>query len=282
MAGKRWTYQETQMAFALYYLIPANEIDKKGADVWKLAEGLGRTPRSVAMKLWNIASLDEHRIDLGKAGLRHGSSLDDKVWADYREQGDEFVWEGLKLLDTVLSRENLTPAVQYATSSTREGRERVVQAKQRINQGYFKNCLLQNYDNRCCLTGLRTSDLLVASHIKPWSKCENGAERVDPKNGLLLNALHDKAFDRGLITLSRNMEIIVSRKVTHDEPNDLWIWSFNGKQIEMPSCNAPALEYIEYHQDCIFQGFHHGLLAFLPEKASEADKAPTSSGCCSG
>ena len=254
MAGKRWTYEETQMAFALYYLISVSEIDKRDADVWRLAESLGRTPRSVAMKLWNIAALDERRISQGKAGLRHGSSLDAKAWDDYRAQGDSFVWDGIVLLDSVLAYKKLTPNVQYATMSLREGGERVVQAKQRINQAYFKNCLLQNYSGRCCLTGLPIIDLLIASHIKPWSACADGFERVDPRNGLLLNAFHDKAFDRGLITLSKGMEVIVSRKVSHDNANDDWLWAFDGKGIELPLCNAPAAEFIEYHQDCVFRG----------------------------
>ena len=254
MSGKRWTYQETQMAFALYYLIPAKEIDKKDADVWRLAEGLGRTPRSVAMKLWNIAALDGHRTDQGKAGLRHVSSLDYKMWADYHEQGDDFIWTGIRLLDGVLSQKTLTPNVQFATTHIREGGERVVLAKQRINQDYFKNCLLEIYSGRCCLTGLRIPELLIGSHIKPWSDCEDQAERVNPRNGLLLNAFHDKAFDRGLITLSKDLEVIVSHKVAHDSLNDSWLWAFNGSKIKLPSCNSPALEYIEYHQECVFQG----------------------------
>ena len=254
MSGKRWTYEETQMAFALYYLIPVNEIDKKDADVWRLAEGLGRTPRSVAMKLWNIAALDERRIDQGKAGLRHGSSLDAKVWEDYCARGDDFIWDGINLLDSVLTREELTPSVQYATVNLREGGERTVEAKQRINQGYFKNCLMQNYDGRCCLTGLRIIDLLIASHIKPWAACADGFERIDPRNGLLLNAFHDKACDRGFITLTNDMKIVVSRKVSHDDTNDDWLWAYDGRKIELPLCNSPAIEFIEYHQDCVFKG----------------------------
>lgn len=252
MAARRWTYQETQMAFALYYLIPVNEIDKKDADVWRLAEGLDRTPRSVAMKLWNIASLDERRIEQGKAGLSHASSLDARVWEDYREQGDDFVWAGIELLDSVLKKDEVSQNVQYATVSMHEGGERVVLAKQRINQSYFKNSLLQIYGSSCCLTGLHILELLIGSHIKPWSKCASGIEQVDPRNGLLLNAFHDKAFDKGLITLSNNMEVIVSQRVEHNEPNDLWLWAYDGAKISLPTCNLPAAEYIEYHQDCVF------------------------------
>ena len=254
MSGQRWTYQETKMAFALYYLIPTTEIDKKNADVWRLAEGLQRTPRSVAMKLWNIAALDDRRVSQGKVGLKHGSLLDIQIWDEYRKRGDDFIWEGIGLLGSLLDHESLTPDVRIAAHSLREGGDRLVTTKQRINQNYFKNCLVQIYGNRCCITGLQLTELLVASHIKPWSACKNGIERVNPCNGLLLNALHDRSFDRGLITLSKDMKVIVSGKVTHTDQNDSWLWAYHGRQIQMPSCNPPAIEFIEFHQDCIFQG----------------------------
>jgi predicted restriction endonuclease len=42
--------------------------------------------------------------------------------------------------------------------------------------------------------------LLRASHIKPWKDCESDEDRLDVHNGLLLSALWDAAFDRGLVT----------------------------------------------------------------------------------
>lgn len=63
------------------------------------------------------------------------------------------------------------------------------------------------------MTGISISELLIASHIKPWKVSNNEDEKTNPRNGLCLNALHDKAFDRGLITIDKNYKIIVSSKL---------------------------------------------------------------------
>lgn len=51
-------------------------------------------------------------------------------------------------------------------------------------------------------------ELLIASHIIPWGKDEKN--RLNPMNGLLLNALHDKAFENGLITIAEDYTIKIS------------------------------------------------------------------------
>ncbi|SUA24417.1 Uncharacterised protein [Neisseria gonorrhoeae] len=53
---------------------------------------------------------------------------------------------------------------------------------------------------------IKQPELLVASHIKPWR--EDKDNRLNPRNGLCLNALHDKAFDRGLLGIDENFKII--------------------------------------------------------------------------
>lgn len=71
---------------------------------------------------------------------------------------------------------------------------------QRIGQDEFRKSLIDYWQKRCPLTGITDSELLRASHIIPWSECNNDAERLDVYNGLLLSALWDAAFDRGLVT----------------------------------------------------------------------------------
>ena len=77
-------------------------------------------------------------------------------------------------------------------------KERLV--KTRLNQYRFRQLVMSNYDYTCCITGIQCPELLIASHIASWSKDE--LNRLNPANGLCLNALHDKAFDKGLITIS--------------------------------------------------------------------------------
>lgn len=73
-------------------------------------------------------------------------------------------------------------------------------AIQRVGQDIFRDRLLTYWDRRCPLTGIVEPELLRASHIRAWKDCETDAERLNVHNGLLLSALWDAAFDRGLVT----------------------------------------------------------------------------------
>ena len=71
---------------------------------------------------------------------------------------------------------------------------------QRIGQEIFRASLMDYWQGRCPLTGISDAALLRASHIIPWKDCASDEERLDVHNGLLLSALWDAAFDRGLVT----------------------------------------------------------------------------------
>lgn len=79
---------------------------------------------------------------------------------------------------------------------------------QRIGQNLFREALMKRWDGRCPLTGITDTALLRASHIKPWAACNSSAERLASSNGLLLSALWDAAFDRGLISFTDAGEVI--------------------------------------------------------------------------
>jgi putative restriction endonuclease len=67
----------------------------------------------------------------------------------------------------------------------------------RVNQSQFRKIVLSKFNNQCCITGITQPEFITAIHILPWSR-DNG-NRLNPKNGLALNILHDKAFDCGLL-----------------------------------------------------------------------------------
>jgi hypothetical protein len=81
---------------------------------------------------------------------------------------------------------------------------------QRVGQHLFRNGLLDYWDGVCAVTGLAVSELLRASHIKPWADCDTDAERLDVFNGLLLAPQIDAAFDRGFLTIDDAGRVIVS------------------------------------------------------------------------
>lgn len=60
------------------------------------------------------------------------------------------------------------------------------------------------------------TELLRASHIKPWAACASDAERLDVFNGFLLAPNLDAAFDRGFISIADNCDVLVSELLTAD------------------------------------------------------------------
>ena len=92
-----------------------------------------------------------------------------------------------------------------------EGKERESFVKLRVNQAFFRKTVLASYNYRCCITEIAIPDLLVAGHIIPWATDEKN--RMNPANGICLNALHDKAFDIGLITITPDYIIHLSEEI---------------------------------------------------------------------
>jgi predicted restriction endonuclease len=102
--------------------------------------------------------------------------------------------------------ENQTQTLPRATEA-----ERLV--IQRVGQDIFRRGLIEYWDGRCAITGLAVTDLLRASHIKPWADCDTDAERLDVFNGLLLAPHLDAAFDAGFITIAEDGVVEVSTEL---------------------------------------------------------------------
>lgn len=103
-------------------------------------------------------------------------------------------------IETIISNPNI--------SST----EKSSLVKARIGQGTFRQRLIGLWGG-CSVTGFKDSNLLVASHIKPWRASSN-AERLDKFNGLLLIPNLDRAFDAGLVTFETNGQIRISPQLS--------------------------------------------------------------------
>ena len=118
--------------------------------------------------------------------------------------------------------------------------------KARLGQGSFRKNVLKLHPN-CPLTGLDIQSLLIASHIKPWSKCNN-EERLDPSNGLMLAPNIDALFDSGLITFDTDGTIKISPKIDPENQERLGISRDMKLKIEPES-----EKYFEYHRNHVFQ-----------------------------
>lgn len=105
-----------------------------------------------------------------------------------------------------------------------KGEEREHLARYRINQSVFRSRMLEKYEGRCCLCGVRVVPLLKAGHIKPWSR-SNEDERLDDCNGLLLCPNHDNLFELGYIAFRQDGRIRISPELSRADRNKLGLSS---------------------------------------------------------
>ena len=84
---------------------------------------------------------------------------------------------------------------------------------QRIGQDVFRDALMDYWSGRCPITGITDPALLRASHIVPWSEC-NDEQRLDVYNGLLFSALWDAAFDKGLVSFADDGKPLASAELS--------------------------------------------------------------------
>ena len=134
------------------------------------------------------------------------------------------------------------------------GGERLATTRARIGQSFFRDALLSAYRGRCCITGLAIPDLLIASHIVPWRT--DSDNRVNPRNGLLLSALHDRAFDSGLITIAEDMTVRVGSDLANEADSFFadTIGAYEGRRIELAEKFQPKREFLDYHRQEVFRG----------------------------
>lgn len=86
-------------------------------------------------------------------------------------------------------------------------------------QEIFRNNLKAKYGCECAICGKNIDMVLIASHIKPASQ-SNVIEKANCENGLLLCALHDKLFDRYLISFDFNSGKLIYAKELEDKLDD--------------------------------------------------------------
>lgn len=252
-----WTREQLLIALKLYCELPFGQFHSKNPQVIYFSELIGRTPSALAMKLSNFASLDPIITSSGRKGLSGASQADKAIWEELN-----FDWESLSIEveknSAELTRQkeekgkNVEPAIAEENTNY-FGRDKQTLTKTRLGQNFFRKSVLSSYQSQCCISGLAVPSLLVASHIIPWSKDEKN--RLNPRNGLCLSALHDKAFDTGIITISDEMTVHVSQKISNrnDKFFESVFLAFEGKRISLPEKFSPNQEFLSYHRQHIFE-----------------------------
>lgn len=120
---------------------------------------------------------------------------------------------------------------------------------QRVGQSVFRNGLVDYWEGACAITGLTVTELLRASHIKPWADCDTDAERLDVFNGLLLAPQLDAAFDRGFITLDDTGQVIVSQLLNSTSRLILGL----DEPLQVRRLDGQHLYFLQWHREHVFR-----------------------------
>ena len=234
-----WNRDQLLMALRLYMRTPFGRLHGKNPEIIALAKKIGRTPDALAMKACNFASIDPK---LNQKGLKGSSQADRAIWAEFEGNPTKLAVEAEEAAERFnVGVDEHELNIEIPTGAT----ERESLVKVRRIQSFFRAAVLISYDQRCAVTGIAIPELLVASHIIPWSASVD--QRADPKNGLCLSAL----IDRALLTLDLNLAVVLSKLLCeriHDAPFDCSLIAIDGKKLRVPRRFPTAGDALDYHR----------------------------------
>jgi len=247
--NERWSRDEHILAFNLYCKIPFGTIHMRNPKIIELAKLLRRSVGAVSYKLGNFARLDSALKARGIKGIEHGAKGEEEVWNEFHQNPEALAFESERLLAQFTNQTLEQLAEIDERELPKEGLERERIVRTRVNQHFFRSTILAAYKCHCCITGLAIPELLVASHIVPWA--DDPKNRMNPRNGLCLNALHDRAFDRGLMSITPDWTVCYAKSIKSSKhranPAIDWLLQFEGKPINLPKKFAPDPDLIAWH-----------------------------------
>lgn len=219
-------------------------------EIIRTAKLIGRTPSALAMKLVNFASLDPAITSTGRKGLGNASEADRAIWDEFHRDWERLALEGVALVrklggDAQPSLDDSTPSEGALVDFAGKSRKAIVDVRDK--QWFFRRTVLSSYQNKCCMSGVSLPVLLNASHIVPWAADKEN--RLNPRNGLCLSTLHDRAFDKGLITVTLDYRVRVSKrlKATKDLFTKSTLIALDGQPITLPEKFRPNPEFLQFH-----------------------------------
>lgn len=145
----------------------------------------------------------------------------------------------LAMLDDTIGDEQMTDVErqQYL--------DNVIRTRNPAVQNQFRKALLENNDHVCPICGFSFEKFLIASHIRPYAKCEDTYDAINHFNGFLLCPNHDKLFeDAKYMTIEYNTGRIVLSKEAEESKD---YGSLAGVSISRNYIHNERRHYLEWH-----------------------------------
>ena len=117
----------------------------------------------------------------------------------------------------------------------------------RVGQGHYRKEILARWENKCAVTGLSITTVLIASHIHPWKEASD-TERLDVGNGILLSPNLDALFDKHLISFEDNGNILISKLLDEGQKNVLGL---DGLSLQI--IYDDMIEYLSLHRKIFYE-----------------------------
>lgn len=182
--------------------------------------------------------------------MGNSSALDKAIWKELQTHWDPVALEAAAEYEKLAASHGIKAEEDVIDELPvfAQGKTRAAIVQIRLNQARFRKSVLASYNATCCISGLRHEKLVIASHIVPWS--EDTGNRLNPQNGLCLSALHDRAYDQGLITVMPDFMVRVSTRLKANMADGFMAESllrFDQQPIQLPERFRPAPEFLARH-----------------------------------
>lgn len=204
------------------------------------------------MKLVNFASLDPAQKKRNIKGLGNVSSLDRAIWEEFEAAPNNVAEQSEEEFNRLCVPAD--PALETEPQLPEGPTEKQLSRPMRLVQSFFSRSVLASYGFKCSFCGLEIRSLLNASHIIPWKVSVE--LRADPRNGFCLCVLHDRAFDRGLMTVDAGSRLLISKRLKKTNPvpvHRVGLLDLEGQRINLPGRFLPDKKYLDYHRASVFE-----------------------------
>ena len=123
--------------------------------------------------------------------------------------------------------------------------EIMILTKYRLQQSRFRKNLINHWGG-CSLINCKNHKLQIASHIKPYSECDE-EEKYDLYNGLLLTPNFDKLFDNYLISFNELGKVLLAASLNAEDLKKLKI---SGKEkLNMDKVTEMTQKYLNRQRE---------------------------------
>lgn len=250
MPGRPWSRDETLVAFNVYCRTPFGRLHARNPEIIRVAGLLGRTSGALAMKCCNLAALDPSLQQRGIRGLAKVSHVDKLVWDEFERRPETVGFDSEVAVATLSHKQpRMVHSVDWEDI---HGVDRNAVTRIRVNQHLFRSMVIAGYREACAVCGLPLVRLLVASHIVGWAI--DPANRMNPRNGICLCALHDRAFDSGLLNVGDDYTISLARslhRMPETEAVQSYFLTYEGRTIQLPDRWRPDPLLLKRHIELV-------------------------------